>query len=56
MDVTLSTTGQSSVKQFPFNAADALFLIGGREKPKAVAPAKKPATKAAPKKAAPKKP
>jgi outer membrane protein OmpA-like peptidoglycan-associated protein len=51
VDVTLSTTGQSSVKQFPFNAADALFLIGGREKPKAAAPAKKPATK----KPAPKK-
>ena len=51
VDVTLSTTGQSSVKQFPFNAADALFLIGGREKPKAAAPAKKPATK----KTAPKK-
>ena len=54
VDVTLSTTGQSSVKQFPFNAADALFLIGGREKPaakKAVPAAKKPVTK----KAAPKK-
>ena len=42
VDVTLSTTGQSSVRQFPFNAADALTLIGGREKPKpAAAPAKK---------------
>ncbi|HSS99210.1 MAG TPA: OmpA family protein, partial [Terriglobales bacterium] len=51
VDVTLSTTGQSSVKQFPFNAADALFLIGGREKPKAPVAAKKPVTK----KAAPKK-
>jgi outer membrane protein OmpA-like peptidoglycan-associated protein len=31
VDITLSTTGQSSVRQFPFNAADALTLIGGRE-------------------------
>jgi outer membrane protein OmpA-like peptidoglycan-associated protein len=49
VDVTLSTTGQSSVRQFPFNAADALTLIGGRE-----GAAKKKA-KPAPKKAAPKK-
>ena len=48
VDVTLSTTGQESVRQFPFNAADSLSLIGGREKPAAAkAPAKK---KAAPKK------
>jgi hypothetical protein len=44
VDVTLSTTGQESVRQFPFNAADALTLIGGREKPAAATP-KKPATK-----------
>jgi outer membrane protein OmpA-like peptidoglycan-associated protein len=46
VDVTLSTTGQESVRQFPFNAADALTLIGGREKPKplTVVP-KKPMTK-----------
>jgi outer membrane protein OmpA-like peptidoglycan-associated protein len=46
VDVTLSTTGQESVRQFPFNAADALTLIGGREKPKplTVVP-KKPVTK-----------
>jgi outer membrane protein OmpA-like peptidoglycan-associated protein len=50
VDVTLSTTGQSSVRQFPFNAADSLTLIGGRE-----AAPKKKATKPAPKKAAPKK-
>ena len=31
VDITLTTTGQSSVRQFPFNAADALTLIGGRE-------------------------
>jgi outer membrane protein OmpA-like peptidoglycan-associated protein len=50
VDVTLSTTGQSSVRQFPFNAADSLTLIGGRE-----AEAKKKATKPAPRKTAPKK-
>ena len=48
VDVTLSTTGQESIRQFPFNAADSLSLIGGREKPAAAkAPAKR---KAAPKK------
>jgi hypothetical protein len=31
VDVTLSTTGQSSVRQFPLNAADASTLIGNRE-------------------------
>lgn len=43
VDVTLSTTGQESVRQFPFNAADSLTLIGGREKPAVgkKAPAKK---------------
>ena len=49
VDVTLNTGGQTetSVKQFPFNAADALSLIGGREsekkttKPAAKRPAKK---------------
>ncbi len=47
VDVTLSTTGQTSVRQFPFNAEDALNLIN----PKGVgtgakkAPAKKPAPK-----------
>ena len=46
VDVTLSTTGQSSVKQFPFNAADSLFLIGGREVPKK--PMAKPGVKKAP--------
>jgi outer membrane protein OmpA-like peptidoglycan-associated protein len=47
VDVTLSTTGQTSVKQFPFNAADSLTLIGGREK---AAPAKPATKKKAPKK------
>ncbi|MGB8582356.1 MAG: OmpA family protein [Candidatus Sulfotelmatobacter sp.] len=32
VDITLSTTGQSSARQFPFNAEDALTLIGGRER------------------------
>ncbi len=47
VDVTLSTTGQTSVRQFPFNSTDALTLIGGRTPAKTAAPAKK---KAAPKK------
>ncbi len=46
VDVTLSTTGQTSKRQFPFNATDALTLIGGRTPVK-----KAPMTrKAAPKK------
>jgi outer membrane protein OmpA-like peptidoglycan-associated protein len=51
VDVTLSTTGQTSVRQFPFNATDALTLIGGREgeAKKKVAP-KKPAAKPSTKK------
>jgi outer membrane protein OmpA-like peptidoglycan-associated protein len=55
VDVTLSTTGQQSVRRFPFNAKDALTLLsrGGKEPAKAPA-AKKPAAKA--KTAAPKKP
>ena len=51
VDVTLSTTGQTSVRQFPFNATDALTLIGGRE-----AEAKKKTAKPAPKKSTTKKP
>lgn len=49
VDVTLSTTGQTSVRQFPFNAADSLSLIGGRETKAA------PARKAAPRPKARKK-
>jgi len=48
VDVTLSTTGQSSAKVFPFNSTDALTLIGGREaakKPMAKPMAKKPVKK-----------
>ena len=49
VDVTLKTAGQTetSVRQFPFNATDALSLIGGRESEK-----KKP-VKAAPKRRRP---
>ena len=54
VDVTLSTTGQSSARQFPFNAADALSLIGGREG-EAKKKAKTGPRKTAPKKTAPKK-
>jgi len=52
VDITLKSAGQTetSVRQFPFNAADALTLIGGREsemkkpagKPAAKKPVKKP--------------
>lgn len=48
VDVTLSTTGQTSTRQFPFNATDALTLIGGRTGAKKAAPAT--TKKAAPKK------
>jgi len=47
VDITLSTTGQSSVRQFPFNAADVLTLIGGRQgeaKKKSAKPASKKRT------------
>jgi hypothetical protein len=44
VDVTLSTTGQSSTLVFPFNSTDALTLIGGREGAKKT-PAKKPVKK-----------
>ena len=57
VDVTLSTTGEQSVRQFPFNAKDALTLLsrGGGAQGKAKAPAGK-APGATPKTAAPKKP
>jgi len=44
VDVTLSTTGQQSVRGYPFNAKDYLALIntkGGEKKPPAKAPVKK---------------
>ncbi len=31
VDITLSSTGQQSIRQFPFNSTDSLTLIGGRE-------------------------
>lgn len=53
VDVTLSTTGQTSAHVFPFNTTDSLTLIGGRESEMK----KKTTTKPAPrKKPAPKKP
>jgi outer membrane protein OmpA-like peptidoglycan-associated protein len=50
VDVTLSTTGEQSVRRFPFSAKDALTLLSrsGSETPK-----KKAAAPAAPKKAKP---
>ena len=57
VDVTLSTTGEQSVRRFPFSAKDALTLLsrGGGERAKAKAPAAKtPGPKA--KSAAPNKP
>jgi len=51
VDVTLSTTGQTSVRQFPFNAEDALNLINPRGAP---GTKKAPAAKPAPKTGAPK--
>ena len=32
VDVRLSTAGQESIRQFPFNSTDALILIGGRQR------------------------
>ena len=56
VDVTLNAAGQAtetSVRQYPFNAADSLTLIGGREVPKkAPAAAKAPAAKKVTKKPA----
>ncbi len=43
VDVTLSTTGQTSVRQFPFNAEDALNLINPKGAGKTAAPAGKKA-------------
>jgi outer membrane protein OmpA-like peptidoglycan-associated protein len=53
VDVTLNSAGntETSVRQFPFNATDAMSLIGGRESERKAAP-----KKAAPKKKAVKKP
>jgi outer membrane protein OmpA-like peptidoglycan-associated protein len=50
VDVTLSTTGEQSVRRFPFNAKDALTLLSrsGGETPKKKAPAAAPQKKTAP--------
>ncbi|MBZ5547148.1 MAG: OmpA family protein [Acidobacteriia bacterium] len=52
VDVTLNATGQTetSVRQYPFNAADSLTLIGGREAAKKAPAAKKGAKAPAKKK------
>jgi len=50
VDVTLSTTGEQSVRRFPFSAKDALTLLsrGGGETPKKKTAAPAPAKKANP--------
>jgi hypothetical protein len=45
VDVRLSTTGEVPTREYPFNAEDALTLIGGRTPVKGAAPAKKAAPK-----------
>ena len=56
VDATLESTGQTSIQEYPFNAADALTLIGGREAEYVKKhPPKKAPAKRAPRKAAPKK-
>jgi outer membrane protein OmpA-like peptidoglycan-associated protein len=44
VDITLSTTGEQSIRRYPFSAKDALTLLsrGGGEPTKKAAPAKKP--------------
>lgn len=48
VDISLSTTGQASNREFPFNATDALTLIGGRTSDKKAAPPAKTPKKKAP--------
>ena len=50
VDVTLSTTGEQSVRRFPFNAKDALTLLSrsGGETAKKKAPAAAPKKKTTP--------
>jgi outer membrane protein OmpA-like peptidoglycan-associated protein len=50
VDIRLSTTGQMSTRQYPFNAEDSLTLIGGRTPAKKAAPATTPKKKAVTKK------
>jgi outer membrane protein OmpA-like peptidoglycan-associated protein len=57
VDITLNTGGQTetSVRQYPFNAADSLTLIGGREAERKAAAKKGPAAKKGTKKPTKKK-
>ena len=48
VDVTLSTTGQKSVREYPFNAADSLTLQQEATKKSGSAPRRKPKQKAQP--------
>jgi hypothetical protein len=41
VDIALSTTGQQSLRQYPFNAADSLTLIRQAETKKTAGPAAK---------------
>jgi hypothetical protein len=43
VDITLNTTGQQSVREYPFNAADSLTLLQqeGKRKGSGAAPRKK---------------
>ncbi len=52
VDVTLNAAGQTetSVRQFPFNAADAMSLIGGRQSEQKAVPKAAPKKRTAPKK------
>jgi hypothetical protein len=43
VDVTLSTTGQESVREYPFNAADSLTLIKTEETKRSPAAARRKA-------------
>jgi len=49
VDVTLSTTGEQSVRRFPFNARDALTLLSRKVEGKTGVAKKPAAKKAAPK-------
>jgi outer membrane protein OmpA-like peptidoglycan-associated protein len=42
VDIVLSTTGQQSIRQFPFNAADSLTLLSAKAPARGKATAKKP--------------
>ena len=42
VDITLSTTGQQSLRQYPFNVADSLSLLSQQEARKSRSQRKKP--------------